>query len=683
MKRNKFNNRRLQCFVLFLLHFVCSWKCLAESAYEKSPYRLENEPKESTEDCSNPEIRNLNIVPNAERLKVLNQGKTGTCYAHSAHLLLQNLVNNFYGEYAPQISLLDTLGSSCDGRFVHGGKPDNVLLKLRDQRLVDSSVDEPHIQHIMELQDKLDLDKSDVLNNRNDYCQKSLSLLENLKPLPASVVKNMESLLEILNKNESLSLHQALKKVAPLKKVLLPKFEVINVEKSKEHPNLKEDLDNILTSSKVPIVLGFKTSSLKESRHAVGILGSRELCCQLNGEINCQKEWLVHNSYGENSKFHGWFNANRLEQYSLKFSYVVPSENPIKQFNLFEDIEGKKIFDLNKLEDFEAVMKIEGVDFNQKLINGKTFLQVAIENNNAKMVSLLLTDKKVHVNLPLKNGETALYLALKGQNKNIIKQLLKRNKLKVDKQFPSSKETPLHFALRSNQSSFIGPMIQNREVNLNVLDENGLSPIMLAVEKGDSEAFKLLFVRQFENNGVFSDQKSDLKSAELLKLAQKSGNTEIINFLKTRMHVPGHDSKSNQLPSLIRAPVNEKKFSVKELFEGISVHSSEISKNKFEILDLNNILNEDKSGNTLFHLIYLDSKIGSKFGSNFGDDEKYFILNQLINNLEQLHKNSNIKSSRDVRNKEGKSLNDIILTIPKGDRLFDLSSRLKELLEPI
>jgi len=140
--------------------------------------------------------------------------------------------------------------------------------------------------------------------------------------------------------------------------------------------------------------------------------------------------------------------------------------------------------DKEMLDIFELVLEMGFiVDISGKGQNLP--LHFAAKYGNAKAVELLLK-KGTSINYANEQGETALHLAVQFDSEGVVKLLVenKANLTLVNKQ----KRTPLHLAKKAK----IAELLIRARAKVNVGDENGNSPLILATSRGDEKVVQLL-----------------------------------------------------------------------------------------------------------------------------------------------------------------------------------------------
>lgn len=135
-----------------------------------------------------------------------------------------------------------------------------------------------------------------------------------------------------------------------------------------------------------------------------------------------------------------------------------------------------------------------GADVDDVDKQGKTPLAVAIERGHEKMVKYLLkhgADPNVGYRL---NGEIvvrSLFLAISGRNEKIVKELLKYP-VDINVQMNNDKYTPLLMAVILGYAEIAEMLLNVKNVELDVVDVNGMSALHQAVANGHKDLIELM-----------------------------------------------------------------------------------------------------------------------------------------------------------------------------------------------
>lgn len=159
-------------------------------------------------------------------------------------------------------------------------------------------------------------------------------------------------------------------------------------------------------------------------------------------------------------------------------------------------------------ENIVAALLDEKVNVDETNERGCTALIWASALGQEKVVFDLII-AGADASLPDGNGKTPLMFAARSGNSKIVQELIKSTASVNAAQTGGDNEigrTPLHHAVtRKNNADILRILIDNR-ADVNAIDENGKTPLMVASFYGELEAVKLLVeagadVRQKSNSG--------------------------------------------------------------------------------------------------------------------------------------------------------------------------------------
>lgn len=182
----------------------------------------------------------------------------------------------------------------------------------------------------------------------------------------------------------------------------------------------------------------------------------------------------------------------------------------------------------------EVVRQLLNLGASVKAISarGRTPLFEAIEFCRDEVVDLLLSNLDIDLNLiPEKIQYTALMLAVEVGHPATVKLLLKRAELNVNKQDPNG-QTALFFATRyydppsMERLSIVDILLQRPEIDLDLPEKTGLSPLHLAVRKELYEIVGRLLTR-----GADPMLKDGHGGGTAILRAIDSGNIAIVELL--------------------------------------------------------------------------------------------------------------------------------------------------------
>lgn len=267
---------------------------------------------------------------------------------------------------------------------------------------------------------------------------------------------------------------------------------------------------------------------------------------QIEHYINLQKLYLSLQSLYSSS------NAKEVEEelFSLIKSDPVDCDIWENEPLLLLVIERNNIGKLRLLLEHKAMVNVQ----NRQ---GMTGLMLAAEKGSREVVSLLL-DEKADVNIQNTYKEnTALHLATIGGHSDVVRQLIaaKANvsmenskdmtplmlavekghhdifsfileaKPELNTQDSHDENTALHFAIINNHEEMTKNLIIAK-ADVNLQNKKGITPLMLAVEKGQEVVFGWLLNAKAEVN---TRNKSDEDTA--LHLASEAGHADMVKLL--------------------------------------------------------------------------------------------------------------------------------------------------------
>jgi ankyrin repeat protein len=153
---------------------------------------------------------------------------------------------------------------------------------------------------------------------------------------------------------------------------------------------------------------------------------------------------------------------------------------------------------------------------------GATPLFCAVENGHEEIVTLLLGNEKVDVNVQDEHGRTSLIMAIQTERKDIAELLLNTGKVDVDSNIGDW--MPLSSAVACGQKEIVELLLCTGKVDVNEKC-SGWTPLFLAVRKGHKEIVELLL-------GL---EKADVNKTPnrmaLLRYAVEKGYKDFVEFL--------------------------------------------------------------------------------------------------------------------------------------------------------
>ncbi|WP_422137647.1 ankyrin repeat domain-containing protein [Endozoicomonas sp. ALC020] len=148
------------------------------------------------------------------------------------------------------------------------------------------------------------------------------------------------------------------------------------------------------------------------------------------------------------------------------------------------------------------LLRVRLIEINAKDDQGNTSLHYAIQNNDIKMIAILLS-KGADINIMNRLGYTPLHFAVQLENQEAIKLLIQKcANLNIR---DNKGQTPLHVALRVGNQEAIKSLIQEG-ANLQLTDNNNESVLDLATTIGNQAAVLLI------QNKIESSKPNETKS---------------------------------------------------------------------------------------------------------------------------------------------------------------------------
>ena len=225
-----------------------------------------------------------------------------------------------------------------------------------------------------------------------------------------------------------------------------------------------------------------------------------EVSDDVNRYLNI-KELTTVSTVSTNTFFRGLNN--------MKFYRYFPYENGEEILRTLENKEEVKLSDIKGSSN---------LNFGDKF--GWTPLDLAVKNNNIKMVKLLIKEG-ADVNM---SEVTPLHYAVEDNNIKIVKFLIKEG-ANINAIARHIRDTPLHRAVGSNKIEVVKLLIEEG-ANVNIADIRGITPLLYAVYNDNGTEISELLINSGANvNSVDEDWWTPLR------LAVKYDNTEMIELL--------------------------------------------------------------------------------------------------------------------------------------------------------
>ena len=140
-------------------------------------------------------------------------------------------------------------------------------------------------------------------------------------------------------------------------------------------------------------------------------------------------------------------------------------------------------------EDLCKLLLANEADPNIQATIGNTALHIATYEGHHRVVQLFSTVKQCNINIQDVNGNTPLHIAAAKDRKECCLMLLKNEQCDLNV-MNAAGSTALHTACSQAGSDVVKVLITDR--NLNLTDDDGNTPLHLAVGKGNGEACELL-----------------------------------------------------------------------------------------------------------------------------------------------------------------------------------------------
>jgi len=168
-----------------------------------------------------------------------------------------------------------------------------------------------------------------------------------------------------------------------------------------------------------------------------------------------------------------------------------------------------------KTENKEAIKWLLTMDVNTTIQdeNGMSALMYAVKSSRLNIAVKLLSFRSDDLNLVDKNGENALFYALK--NKDALKELL-RTKIDVN-HLNKNNESVLLYCCKNDVFEPIKYLINNKDLDVNIVDNDGKTPAMYLAEKARNSELRSLEIRQC-NYDYVNDKNESVLSLVLKKM---------------------------------------------------------------------------------------------------------------------------------------------------------------------
>jgi len=155
-------------------------------------------------------------------------------------------------------------------------------------------------------------------------------------------------------------------------------------------------------------------------------------------------------------------------------------------------------------------------------------LEIAILEGNASQTRNALNraqkNRPMEINQIFADGSTPLILAIKERNETVVDALLSNSMVDLSVRDKKSGLSPIHLAILLDLNATCRRMIDRPKTDLEVVDDRGMTPIMLAAMKGNAEIFKQLLERKVSVKVI------DNQGWDLLACAAFGGDLWIVEW---------------------------------------------------------------------------------------------------------------------------------------------------------
>lgn len=221
----------------------------------------------------------------------------------------------------------------------------------------------------------------------------------------------------------------------------------------------------------------------------------------------------------------------------------------------------------------EALLGHNRVNITARSKTGITPFHLAVIKENQMLVELFV-NRQEDLNIGDNDGVTALHYAITNGNKQIVEYLLSLgNKVDVNAVTLKRKWSPLHFAIYFKREDISSLLIDNSNIKVNLISDEGASPLHLAVSRGQVEVVKKLLEK---------DAKIDVQTKEgytPLHLAMIKGDINIFTILIEKN--PNINTKSKDGKSVLHLAASRGAFSIVERLLNMGATLIDYDKNEY------------------------------------------------------------------------------------------------------
>jgi ankyrin repeat protein len=189
------------------------------------------------------------------------------------------------------------------------------------------------------------------------------------------------------------------------------------------------------------------------------------------------------------------------------------------------------------------ILADDGIDLDLRDWRDRTPLLYAAENGHEAIVKLLLKTGKVNVNLKNNYGRTPLSLAAENGYEAVVQLLLKMGKVDVNSEDEYSR-TSLFLAAENGHKAVVQLLLTTGQVDVDSKDKSSRTPLLHAAENGHEAVVQLLL-----KTGKVDINSKDKSSRTPLFLAAENGHEAVAQLLLTtgQVDVDSKD-KSSRTP---------------------------------------------------------------------------------------------------------------------------------------
>lgn len=143
---------------------------------------------------------------------------------------------------------------------------------------------------------------------------------------------------------------------------------------------------------------------------------------------------------------------------------------------------------------FDWILNIPGFPVNLTTKNHLfSPVHMAVQHENIEFLNKLVTSPSININGIDANGQTALSLAIEQRNLQLVKILTSSSKINLNLSSSTSSSTSyLHLLAHENTLEFLEHILKLKLVDVNIVDKESKTALILAVQDNQIEVVKLL-----------------------------------------------------------------------------------------------------------------------------------------------------------------------------------------------